>query len=330
LYLIVELLRIRIRSILSPKKVVLISLYEHIGDIVACEPVISYTRDKYNNCHIIWGTNCDYSELLEKHPFVNKLLQFSSFSDWVVLKEVLKKLPLIDEVLDLHIDSRRCLKYGKKLKKEREADHHLYFTSKNLLQSFSKAAGLPALNHAPSFYLNRSKVRQQPLPKKYVVFHTQSNNPLKDWQPKQWERLCAKINTAGYFVIEVGLQSQIYEHSTMYMEFTGKQSLQTIANLIAGSSFFIGVDSGFAHIANALEVDGRVLIGHYTTGNFVFNYYNPFSGKYADPSYIIYPRWGRLRELDADIVFKNIEPQLERIGSAGLVGAGQETFEIKK
>jgi heptosyltransferase III len=304
----------RLKGLTAGKKLVLISLYEHIGDIIACEPIIRYVKAKYKNSHIIWGINTSYAELLELHPDVD-LLKFKSLSEWITLKQALKRFScLTTETIDLHIDERRCVKYGKKLKRTSPANHNLYFTSKNLIQAFSISAGLPELNSAPTFYLNKQKM-QLDLPGKYVVFHTQSNNPLKDWQPHKWEGLCAFLNDIGYYVIEVGVNRQIKNAGPKYIDFTGKRSLQAIANIINDCKFFIGVDSGFAHMANALLVNGVVLIGHYQTGKFTFNYYNPFAGKYAHPSYILYPQHGPLTQLSVSEVVERIHPQLEMTAS---------------
>ncbi|HEX8460371.1 MAG TPA: glycosyltransferase family 9 protein, partial [Segetibacter sp.] len=272
---------------------------------------------KYKNSYVIWGISSNYAELLEQHNKVDKLFRFKSFSEWIMLSQILDKIKwLTDETIDLHIDERRCLKYGKKLKKKVKPTHQFFFTTKNLLQAFSYSAGLPELNAAPTFFINPAK-RHEGLPKNYLVFHTQSNFYLKDWQPEKWETLAVTLNEMGFYVVEVGLNQQIKKAGPKYIDFTGKQSLQVIANIIKEAAFFIGVDSGFAHMANALKKDGLVMIGHYRKDEFDFNYYNPFSGLYAHPHYILYPEKGRLNELAVSGVIERITPELQKIVGAG-------------
>ncbi len=307
---LMKLACIRIACAVTGKKIVVVSLYEHIGDIIACEPVIRHLKQS-KKIHLTWAINTSYAELVEKHPAVDTVLRLQSYSEWVFLQNILKStMKLVDQLVDLHIDSRRCKKYGFKLKHKNTSRHHEYFTSNSLLQAFTRSAGLPELNEAPVLYLDEDQMPPFPT-KPYIVVHTQSNNPHKDWQPAKWTQLCLELSALGFYVVEVGLNRQIETRSPGFIDFTGKRSLAQIGQLIKTSAFFIGVDSGFAHMANALGVEGRVLMGHYVTGKFHFNYYNPFAGKYADPSYIIYTKHGSLQELEVNEVIDNLLPVLQ-------------------
>ena len=53
-----------------------------------------------------------------------------------------------------------------------------------------------------------------------------------------------------------------------------------IAAIIKGACCFIGIDSGFAHFANCLDVYGILIFGKYKT----FDYPMVYSGKYKDGS----------------------------------------------
>ena len=305
----------RIVSLLTGRKLVLISLYEHIGDIIACEPVIKYVKQTTRNAHIVWGININYAELLEEHPNVDYLLRFNSFSEWIFLSKILKRWPWITSTIDLHIDERRCAKYGFKLKKVSTTNHHQNFTTKSLLQAFSSNAGLPELNAAPVFYLNKQKQPALP-PHPFIVVHTQSNNPVKDWQPAKWDALCLHLGKMGYHVVEVGVNRLVTNGGSVYIDYTGKRSLQEIANLIKSSTYFIGVDSGFAHMANALGNDGLVLIGHYNTGKFTFKNYNPFTGRFASADHILYPEVGSLKEMEVQEVIDKLTANLSKLSGA--------------
>jgi heptosyltransferase-3 len=59
----------------------------------------------------------------------------------------------------------------------------------------------------------------------------------------------------------------------------GRGSLKAYAALIANAALFVGVDSGFAHVANALRVRGVIILGAYRK----FPNYFPYSGFYIEP-----------------------------------------------
>lgn len=65
-------------------------------------------------------------------------------------------------------------------------------------------------------------------------------------------------------------------HSPGYVNMTGRISLQTAARTIAGSSGFIGIESGFGHIANATNVFGIIITGKLRK----HPEYVPYSGRF--------------------------------------------------
>ena len=91
--------------------------------------------------------------------------------------------------------------------------------------------------------------------------------------------------------------------------------MQAIANYIATSDYFIGLDSGFAHMANALGKRGKVLIANYQSGKFTFKNFNPFTGNYAKPGVIMYAPGGLLSTLTSDAVLEEVLKELQPITS---------------
>ena len=59
---------------------------------------------------------------------------------------------------------------------------------------------------------------------------------------------------------------------------TGKKDLNEMAGIIKNCFLFIGIDSGFAHIANAYEKNAVILIGEFAG----FKNYMPYSGKFQN------------------------------------------------
>ena len=291
------------QCLVSGKKLILVSFYEHIGDIVACEPIIPYLKSKYSNTFIVWFTDEKYTELLQVHPQLNKIWGLKTYSDWVVLNQIFKHIPFVSgKLYDLNIDNRRCSVYGRKIKRKiKRPAIQTDFSKHNLLYSFTVNAGLEPLTEAAKFYLNSNNDSLK-ISAKYIVLHTSSNSNLKDWQQQNWQQLSIKLIEDGYHVAEIGLHKQIDIFNSQYHDFTGKKSLQALSNLINNSFFFIGLDSGFAHIASALNKNGLVLIADYSDFGFQFKSFNPYSGLYANGAHILYAHEGLLASTSTDKV----------------------------
>lgn len=275
---------------LARRQIVIIALYEHIGDIISCEPVLGYAKKIHPKSRIFWVVKKDYAELLECHPSINSLLKLHYFYEWILLRKFLLRAGFLQQnIIDLHINGKPCAKFKKKLDKGLNTlNFNNHLTGRGQLQAFTIAAGIPELNDQPFFYLNNNKKINLTNTSPYIVFHTQSNMRMKDWNTDDWNCLCTFCTKAGYYVVEVGINRLVTIEDEKYINLTGKMSLQSIASIINNSVLFVGIDSGFAHMANALQKDGLVLIGQYKIDKTVFNKYNPFTGMYADARFIVY------------------------------------------
>ncbi|HEX8460373.1 MAG TPA: glycosyltransferase family 9 protein [Segetibacter sp.] len=283
-----------------------------MGDIITCEPISRYLRSKNNSAYIIWVVSNSYKELVEKNPDISYVFGLDFFSEWVMLKAFIEKRLIRTKVYDLHLTNKRCPTYNMLLDKQgQNLDlDDIFKNNRNLTQLFSKNSNLPVLNDAPIFYLDAAKTIDLP-PAPYIVFHTQTNADFKDWQPALWLRLYKNLAAKGFNVVEVGIKKQIVDASDNYIDFTGRQSLQSIGHLIANCKFFIGLDSGFAHMASALKINGLVLMGQFVPrGQLIFTKYNPFSGLYANPAFIVNTETGGTPTLEFEKVYERVEQAL--------------------
>ncbi len=103
---------------------------------------------------------------------------------------------------------------------------------------------------------------------------------MKDWQPTHWNRLIDHINAVhGLRVVELGLRSPLGRNDDEnYRNLCGQTGIAESAEIIRRAAFFIGIDSGPAHLANAVKTPGVILLGRYLT----WDYYMPYTGFYAD------------------------------------------------
>lgn len=289
-------------------KITFIDLQEHIGDIVACEPISRYIKQKFSNHKIIWIVKYPYSELVKYNPSIDYILEITSLFEWIVLKKSI----LHKNIIELHLDGKIDPIFKIKLSNPNKYNIGLtnYYNYGSLLESFSLAAELPKLSNAPLFHLSHP-TKLFPA-KKGIVIHCASNEIERNWDKGKWNLLANFILARGWSVTEIGLQNQIeITNNPLYLNYCGKKSLQEIAILIKNNFLFVGVDSGFAHIANALRVEGVILLGNYRD----FKSYMPYTGFYTkeggNGATIIHYE-GKVKEIPVDLVMKNIVYRIER------------------
>jgi len=264
---------------------IIIGLTEHIGDIIACEPVVRYLREKHPKAHISWVVFAAYRELIDTNPQIDETVVVDCLTDWMKLS----KHGAFDLIVDLHVNYRVCPHCRIPLVKERGnpfVNIYEWFDYGALLESFSQGAGLPKLSGQPKLYLtqeHRDPVEKLGLPENYFVIHRQSNDFDKDWGAENWPELVKTIShETGLRAVDIGMQRDGLPSplGDLVIDLLSKTPLLQTAEVIRRAKFFVGVDSGPAHMANALQVPGIVLLGKYN----VFRQYNPYTGFYASKS----------------------------------------------
>jgi ADP-heptose:LPS heptosyltransferase len=291
----------------NPKrKIVAIVLLENLGDIVACEPVSRYLRAQNSDAFIIWLVKKPYVELINSNPFVDKTVVVHCLSERIMLE----KSRLFDEVVDLHFADRHCSLCRRPLRKETvTSDINLsnYFHYGSLLASMTKSAGLPVPDEQPMMYIPESAVRTVDtlnLPKAFVVINCTSNAYEKSWPPDKWIQLLDSIKDEfGVPVFEIGTKTFLDGTVHARQNLCGKLSILESAEVIRRAKLFIGLDSGPAHLANAVNAYSVLLMGRYLG----FDRYNPFSGAYGrgENAEIIYQK-GRAADIRVEEVLSAI------------------------
>jgi FkbM family methyltransferase len=266
-----------------------IGLVEHFGDIVACEPVVRYLRKRSPEAEISWVVSEPYRELLESNPHIDRTIAVGCLTEWVKLVAH----GAFDEVVDLHVNKRICQHCKISLSKttgDVSITGDNYFNYGSLLRSFCLGAGLPPLEEQPRIYISDEVVKTVDalgLPDKFVAFHCRSNEIAKDWDAGKWNALAKHVVEAFRTpVVEVGLEAVLESDIPNVMNLCGKTSLLETAEVIKRAALFVGVDSGPAHLANAVNTYGIVIMGRFGP----FERYDPFTGGYSDGSNAILVR----------------------------------------
>ncbi len=273
------LIKIFLGIIKNNNKIIVISKVIHLGDIVACEPVAEQYRIKYPEAFIIWCVEKKYRELIDSNPVIDYTLAVKCTTEWLLFV----KLNIFDSVVDLHIENRFCHLCGIFLKKKdgsNGVDFDNYYHSGSLINVFCKAANIDVPMIAPKVYINRKVydgLEKYDLSDPYVVIHCLSNESCRDWTIKKWRELLRRFNARkpDIKIVEVGLSPLLNDGSLRhYLDLCGELSILETAALIKRGSVFIGVDSGPAHLANAVDSRSVILLGKYRS----FKRYMPYAG----------------------------------------------------
>jgi len=178
-----------IAKIKRNRKVLVINLTEHIGDIVACEPVGTYLRTNHKGSFIIWIVNKKYVDLVRYNPDIDLVIQVSCLSEWIYMKVFLKLIRI--KIFDMHFNKRICTTYYLKNfnNKARYLTLDNYYDYGSLLETFSLAAGLPRLTLPPHFHFPKDFKFKEVLPESYIVIHCISNEKERDWDNEKWRDL---------------------------------------------------------------------------------------------------------------------------------------------
>jgi heptosyltransferase-3 len=261
------------------RPVVAIALMDAMGDIVAAEPIARLARRLYPGAHICWITRSQFVSLPDSYPEVDDVIGVGCLTEWMLLR----RLKLFDVVWDLHHDGRMCLFCCiPQVKPSVSQNEHNYYNLGNLLDMFCDSAGLPRLSDGPSLNPPSASVKSVDallLPPRFMVIHCVSSDPNRDWPADKWRDLIAQIiATQDVTIVEVGTRPLVITSDGARMRsLCGKLNMLETAEVIRRADVFIGIDSGPAHLANAVATPGVILLGAYKH----FHFYMPYSGGYA-------------------------------------------------
>jgi heptosyltransferase-3 len=258
-----------------------ILLIEHIGDIIACEPIIEQLRAARPTAFVVWIARRQYAELLASHPKLDAVVLVDSL---LIVGHIVQSR-IFDLAVDLHVNLKMTEIPGvlyEKTSGDPAIDIQSYVFHGSLLEAFSRSAGIDPRSAAPTMYVPEGAVGavdRLALPEHFVAIHASSNLVQKDWSPSRWRELVRHIlDHYETHVIEIGLTGVINVDDPRFINLCGKLSIIETAELIRRCAFFVGIDSGPAHMANAWRRPGLLLFGrHGGSGTF-----NPFDGYYRE------------------------------------------------
>ena len=283
-----------------------ILLVEHIGDIIACEPVIGRLRADHPDAILVWITRPAYKDLLKNHPLLDGVLTVSSLAPIAAIV----RSGVLDVAVDLHLN-KKPTGIGDVIHEKAWGDPSVdcfnYFGQKSILRAFTAAAGLPPFREPATMYIDSTtsaRVDSLSLPPRFVVIHATSNEASRDWSGAGWTSLLRYIrDECNVPVVEVGLRPALEHDGQNSRSLCGELSILETAEVIRRADYFIGVDSAPAHMANAFRRPAILLFGEYRNERT----WCPYDGEYGTrEDEVILRHPGPLPELAADEVISRL------------------------
>ncbi len=276
----------------------LIMLSEHLGDIIANEPVVRYLKWKYPERPVYWVIGSRYRDVVRYNPFISGYIEVNSLKECI---EITRKLKGEQKTISLFFNRRpdrsdnpRYFWYAR----INGIDFGNYYAGDCLLSAMSQAAGLDRLNVTPIFWerpdysllsendvwemsgLAEAVKRTMSVygSSMVILLHTKANETRRDWTEEKFSKLTGEIlkRYPDAVIAELGMTPIVKSGSERFITMGGLTNLHLIYQIIKRADLFIGVDSSFMHMANASGTQAVCIIGKYG----LFSHHCPYSGRF--------------------------------------------------
>lgn len=280
------------------KRILIIKL-SSMGDVLHALPVLSDIKQALGeDTQIDWITEPNYACLLSKHPFINHLytLPFRKYKGYLksifspeakALKKTLKQ-EKYDAILDLQglLKSAwvsrwaKGQRYGYDSESSRESwaspfYQHKISVSKDLhavsrmRELAAKALGYTVPKESPHYALkdgNTLSTSPQTKQRSHLILF-----PFTTWESKHWPmpywtqiiNLCKEKFTISIAWGSPAEHEQALQlcHQQPLCQPTPDLTIEDMQHYLQDCHAFIGVDTGFVHLATALDIPGIALMG---------------------------------------------------------------------
>ena len=253
---------------MSQEKLLIVCMPGRLGDVVAAEPAFRRLREMYPDRRFVWYTKKNFAGIFRSAPFPDETVVFDDPRAWLAAKAA---FPSDAVVYEFNLRLSRGLAASQAAGKPAEPP------AMKLLHQFIAGTGIELADEAPRFYIDETAELPE-ISGKYAVFHCTSSGKHRQWQTAKWNTLAELVIRQGFKVVELGVTSVLTLKDPGVIRLPGRQDIHTAAKLIRGAALFVGVESGFAHIANAVGTFGVIVSGKLRT----YPSYNLYTGNYAE------------------------------------------------
>lgn len=116
-----------------------------------------------------------------------------------------------------------------------------------------------------NIYLSHKTTNKLPFGIDYAVLALDTSNNKKEWDIDNFLKVSYFLSKYGLSVVLLGVKKSYgeyyekYAKNIKYINLIGKTTVDEAINIIGGSKFYIGGDTGLSHIAAAVSVQGIVI-----------------------------------------------------------------------
>jgi ADP-heptose:LPS heptosyltransferase len=245
------------------KRPIYVLLTGRMGDLIAAEPVIRHIKQP--NDYVVWLCRPRYAGVLEFNPYVDEIRLVTSDFEAALLMRLFSE----QRWINLLLDGTRCNVFGTKLKNPNTfgvtiENHYSFGTNTGVLGLLGAGAKLndrPRLYFDPSFDVLTFITSVFPNGKPILVFHPLSDEFARSWsEDKAREFADWILEHTPFNLIEAGIPP-ILKSGPRVFNMADRLTLPRQMAVISRAAAFVGVDSSFSHMANAVAVPSVLLLG---------------------------------------------------------------------
>jgi len=117
------------------------------------------------------------------------------------------------------------------------------------------------LNLSPGRFKSILRKDKSKTDKKSVHIHPSASNPNRRWDDAKWKNVAYKLRDWGYHVVWIGTKDEygFSDDRITKLSDTSDDLVWQVEQIADSADYFIGCDSGFAHVCGLLGIQGLVL-----------------------------------------------------------------------
>lgn len=261
-----------------------------MGDVIHALPALTDAGKAIPGIQFDWMVENAFAEIPHWHPLVNNVIPVAlrrwrkgifsreTRTEWRQLRARLN-----EQQYDLILDAQGLVKSaflslfakgvraGLDFRSARESFASFAYQRKHTVNFyqhavvrmrslFSQALGYALPDAAPDFGIDLQQFKRENSEEKYVVFLHATTWESKQWPETYWKQLADLAASSGYRIKisggnteELARAKRIAEHS-IAVDALPRLSIAEMAQLLANSKAAIAVDTGFGHLAAALNL----------------------------------------------------------------------------
>lgn len=276
---------------------VLIVKTSSMGDVIHTLPALTDAGNAHPGICFDWVVEENFAEIPKWHPLVDKVIPVAirrwrknMWSQTTRREMAAFRKTLRSTQYDLIIDAQGLFKTiwiswlakgpvaGLDRHSAREPLTSFFYRQKcsaswklhavtRLRRLFSQALGYVLPETVAEYGIDRQRFVDQTVAQKYVVFLHGTTWTTKHWPESYWCQLATLANQNGFLVKlpwgseEEKQRAERIKASCQFAEVLPRLGLKEIANVLAGATAIVAVDTGLGHLAAALNVPTVSLYG---------------------------------------------------------------------